>query len=221
MDFMSFLKNNFWHVAPNIGLGVIAVVIILERFQALFMKYKMPSPEALQSFMMQLQNQILRANIKDAINQCTMLENSNLAARVIKEGLTRANLPESSIQDGLSMGLNRLSMLLQARISFLSVIANVATLIGLVGTIVGLIDSFEALAFADPQQKSTLLASGISTSMNATLLGLAVAIVCLLAYSLLSHQSNKILAEIEQAAMMSLDWLRQRAYGVAGSPDEK
>jgi biopolymer transport protein ExbB/TolQ len=208
MDFLSFIKNNIWHVLPNLTLGVFALAIILERTKVLFFQYRSAN---LESFLQQIQNHILRANIKDAITQCD-LEKSSLTAQVIKEGLLRSHLPESNIQDGLTIGLSKATSLLQKRLSFLSVIANVSTLIGLVGTIIGLIDSFEALAFADPQQKSALLATGISTSMNATLLGLAIAILCLLSYSVLSSQSNKITTEIEQSALMSLDWLRQRAY---------
>jgi biopolymer transport protein ExbB/TolQ len=128
--------------------------------------------------------------------------------------LLRAHQPESLIENSLEIAIHEAQQSIQKRTAFLSTIANVATLLGLFGTIAGLIHSFEAVGQADPQQKSALLAAGISTAMNATMMGLAVAIPCMVAFSFLMNQSNRIVAEVEQSAVRILDLLKQRFYRV-------
>jgi hypothetical protein len=91
-------------------------------------------------------------------------------------------------------------------------IANVATLLGLLGTIAGLIHSFEAVGHADAQQKAALLAAGISTAMNATMLGLGVAIPCMVAFSFLVNRQNQLIGDVDQSAVQILDILKQRYY---------
>jgi biopolymer transport protein ExbB/TolQ len=61
---------------------------------------------------------------------------------------------------------------------------------------------------ADPQQKSALLAAGISAAMNATLLGLAVAIPSMVAFSFLIHRQNELISEVDQAAIRVMDLIR-------------
>lgn len=49
--------------------------------------------------------------------------------------------------------------------------------VGLVGTVYGLVFAFQGVASADPAQKATLLAGGISEAMNATAIGLLSSVI--------------------------------------------
>jgi biopolymer transport protein ExbB/TolQ len=80
-------------------------------------------------------------------------------------------------------------------------LSNVATLTGLLGTVVGLIHSFGAVSNADPAQKGTLLAAGISEAMNCTAFGLIVAIPALLAYAVLQSRTQKCVDEINEGSV--------------------
>ena len=137
---------------------------------------------------------------------------SKLIAQVVREGLLRAHQPESLIEHGLEIAIGEASEKVQARTGFLATIANVATLMGLFGTIIGLIASFEAVGAASAQQRSALLAQGISTAMNATMMGLGVAIPCMLAYAFLMNKANRLNAELDQSAVRTLDLLKQRYF---------
>ena len=57
-----------------------------------------------------------------------------------------------------------------------------------------------------------LLAQGISVAMNATMLGLAVAIPAMVAFSYLMNRSNRLNSEVETAASQVLDLIKQRYY---------
>ena len=65
---------------------------------------------------------------------------------------------------------------------------------------------------AAAQQKATLLARGISTAMNATMMGLGVAIPCMVAFSFLMNRTNRLNSEIDRAAVKVIDLINQRYY---------
>ena len=133
-------------------------------------------------------------------------------ANVVREGLLRAHQPESVIAHGLEVAVSEEQDRVQVRTSLLSMIANVATLLGLLGTIMGLIQSFDAVATAKAAERSALLTAGISVAMNATLLGLGVAIPCMIAFSLITNQSNRLNAEVERSAVKIMELIKQRYF---------
>ena len=206
--FFDFLRTSFFHVAPILVIGVIAIAIIAERTRALFSVYPIRNP---QDFFDRLTQMILAGKVGDAVSLCDRMPQKP-AACVVKQALLRAHQPESLIEHGLQLAVGEATQMVQRRTSFLATIANVATLLGLFGTIAGLIASFEAVGHADPQQKSALLAAGISQAMNATMMGLGVAIPCMIAFAFLTNRTNRMIADIDHAAVHIMDILKQRYY---------
>ncbi|MCC7442317.1 MAG: MotA/TolQ/ExbB proton channel family protein [Bdellovibrionales bacterium] len=208
MDFLNFVKDNLGHTAPLILSAALAVAIIVERARTLFVTYPMKNAQA---FFDRVRELVLAGNTASAIALCDENGDKPLA-KVVKTALLRAHQPEPVIENGLELTLSELMHSIQKRTSFLATIANVATLLGLFGTILGLIHSFQAVGHADAQQKSALLAAGISTSMNATMFGLGVAIPCMVAFSLLVNRANSLNSELERGSVRILDILKQRFY---------
>ncbi len=202
------IGQNLMHVLPIILCAVFAGGIILERIKALFKTYPIENSIA---FFEKIQELVLAGKTADAIALCDRLQEKP-AAKVVKAGILRAHQPEGLIEHGLQLAMTDAQTVIQKRTAFLATIANVVTLLGLFGTIAGLIHSFEAVGHADPQQKSALLAAGISTAMNATMMGLAVAIPCMVAYSFLMNRTNRLLSEIETSAVKVMDILKQRYF---------
>lgn len=203
-----FCIEHFTHVFPILASGAIGVVIIFERFFALQISYPLASVDG---FFDRLRVMIMRDRINDAIALCER-HRSKPAARIVREGLMRAHQPEELIASGLEIATQEASERIQARTNYLGTIANVSTLFGLLGTIIGLVQSFEAVGSANAQQRSAMLAAGISTAMNATMLGLGVAIPCMIAFAILNNKAAKLVGEMEQSAMRTLDLLRQRYF---------
>lgn len=208
MGILDFLIHHWTHALPIVIAAVIAVAIMVERTRALFYQYPIKDEE---KFMEHLSQLILSNRIDDAIAYCDQFSGKP-ATRLIKAALKRSHLPEDSVRHAVELSLGEASRSIQKRTAFLATIANVTTLLGLFGTIAGLIASFEAVSLADPQQKSALLAAGISTAMNATMLGLAVAIPCMIAFSFLANRANRLAAEMEDAAVRVIDWIKLRYY---------
>lgn len=212
MNFIEFIKNNLMHVLPILISGAIGVAIVLERLNALFQSYPIHD---LDGFFKQISNLVMVGKIQDAVRVCEQYPKKPVA-KVVKTALLRSHMPETVIEDGLHIAVSDATQSIQRRTSFLATIANVATLMGLMGTILGLINSFDAVGHADAQQKSALLSAGIATAMNATMLGLGVAIPCMIAFSFLMSRSNQLIAQIEDASVKSLDILKQRFYSTEG-----
>lgn len=210
MNFFDFMKNNFFHVLPILIAAAIAVAIAVERFVALFKLYPIHNMDA---FFARISDLVMQDKISEAVSVCDQLPGKP-SAQVVKLALLRAHQPEELIENGLGISVNKAAQSIQKRTQFLATIANVATLLGLLGTIAGLIASFEAVGTADASEKSALLANGISTAMNATMLGLGVAIPCMVLFSFLMNRTNRLVAEVDQSAMQAMDILKQKFYAV-------
>jgi biopolymer transport protein ExbB/TolQ len=207
-DLIDFVGNNFLHIGPILLAAIFAIAIIIERSKALLFSYPIRN---MRGFFEKLRDLVMADRLADALTLCDKYRSKPVAI-VVKEALLRAHQPEDLLEEGLTLAVSEASTKIQARTGYLATIANVATLLGLLGTILGLIHSFEAVGSANAQQRSALLAAGISTAMNATMMGLAVAIPCMVLFSFLMNRTNRLITEIEQSAIRMIDMIKQRCY---------
>jgi biopolymer transport protein ExbB/TolQ len=115
--------------------------------------------------------------------------------------------PDQEIQNAIDEIALRELPRIQRNTHYLSLFANISTLLGLLGTIFGLQEAFGALSAADPSQKATVLANGIAIAMNTTALGLVVAIPCMVMFSVLGAKANSIIEEIDESSVRLLNFL--------------
>ena len=151
-------------------------------------------------------------NIDRAIKLCNAEPHAALP-RVVKAGLTRANRTEKEIDNAIDEATLEVVPVINKRTHYLAMLANVATLTGLLGTIVGLIAAFDAVANASPEMKQTLLAAGIAQAMFTTAGGLIAAIPTLIIHSVISTKTNKILDDVDQYGLKTLNLLSARRRG--------
>ncbi len=177
-------------------IAVLTLAISIERIYVLYFKASMN----VKNFLQQLSPTIARGDLQSAMQFCDSLPTPG--ARVTKSLLIRALAKGESedIDAMIEASLARESHPIERRTSYLSMLANIATLLGLLGTISGLIMSFGAAAKSDPTQKAELLASGISEAMNCTAYGLVVAIIGLLVYALLQGKTQSLIDELKEVA---------------------
>lgn len=171
---------------------VVAMAITIERFIALNFKNKI-DPAA---FINKLLELISRGNINSAIDLCNVSQAA--LPRIVRAGLEEYNKGQSQMQNAMELAAMKEIPKIEKRTQYLSLVANIATLLGLLGTIFGLIDSFAAVSSADASQKAALLASGIAVAMNTTAFGLIVAIPTLIFYSMLNERTTAITDEINE-----------------------
>lgn len=217
MNMIQFLIHHFLQMLPLIILAGLAVAVIAERTMALYWVYPLRNSS---KFFDSVRSAIMADRTGEAIAQCERYGYKPVAY-VVKQGLIRAHHPKEVIEDGLAIATGEAIDRVRARTGYLSMIANVSTLLGLIGTIFGLVRSFEAVGGANAQERSALLAQGISMSMNHTLWGLCIAVPCMIAFSFLTNRSNRIKAELERAAVRTIDIVKQRYIATADIPGQR
>jgi len=193
---------------PILLAAIFALAIAFERLYYVMFRANINGT----AFMAQVQKLIMANNIDRAIKLCNAEPNAALP-RVLKAGLTRANRSEVEIQNAVDEAVLEVFPLLNKRTGYLPMLANVATLTGLLGTIQGLIVAFKAVATASAESKQTLLAAGISTAMYTTAGGLVVAIPTLVLHSIIAARTTKIMDDVDQFALKTVNLLGARRRG--------
>lgn len=209
MDFfLTTMEKGGFFMWPILVSAVFSVAITAERLFYILFRANIDGT----AFMAQVQKLIMANNIDRAIKLCNAEPNRALP-RVLKAGLTRANQKGSDVQNAVEESVLEVYPQLNKRTGFLPMLANVATLLGLLGTIDGLIIAFEAVAHASAETKGALLAAGISTAMFTTYAGLVVAIPILVLHSIVQSRTVKIMDEIDQFSLKTVNLLGARNRG--------
>jgi biopolymer transport protein ExbB len=181
-----------------VGLSVIALAFIVERFIALW-RAKINVNEFLQKIRKAL---IVNRSVREAIKVCEQYRGpvaSIMKAGLLKYGQSKEDI-EKTIENAAMFEMGRL----ERGLTVLATIANVAPLLGFLGTVTGMISSFDALAAAGLSNPG-LVASGIKEALTTTAGGLAVAIPVQVCYNYFMSRINRFVRDIETAANMLLE----------------
>jgi biopolymer transport protein ExbB len=201
LSLLTFMQEGGAFMWIILVVWLVGLAMAIERFLKLNFRYNIDGP----SFMNELQRYVLSNDIQGAIRACS--GTSAMLPKVLKSGLKRASQSSEQIQNALDATSLEVIPKIELRLSTIPFLANISTLVGLLGTIQGLIQSFGAIAAADPSQKAEILAKGISTAMNTTFLGLTSAISLMLIGAFVSAKSEKIINEIDEFSIKLLDLL--------------
>lgn len=105
--------------------------------------------------------------------------------RVVRAAMLSARTGDrDAVRDAAELAAAEESARWFRRIEVLNVVGNLGPLIGLAGTVWGMILAFTSLGQAGGQADPTALSTGISKALFHTLLGLSLAIPCLLVFGL-------------------------------------
>ncbi len=171
---------------------VVSMAIVIERFFFINFKNRIDTT----AFVNKILELLQKGSVTSAVELCSVSKAA--LPRITKAGLEEIGKSPEDIQQAMELAAMNEIPKIEKRTNYLSLLANIATLLGLLGTIFGLIDSFKAVTAADASQKAALLAQGIAVAMNTTAFGLVVAIPTLVVYSMLNERSTAIINEINE-----------------------
>jgi len=166
----------------------------------------------------QIRKLVLANNVDRAVKLCSAT--SAPVAQVAKAGLQRIHRGEIVVAQAIEESLVDVTPMIKKRIQILWSLANIATLIGLLGTVVGLIRAFGAIAAAKPEERSNMLAKGISEALNNTAMGLGIAVSCIIAHAILGGMSKRQASDLETFALKLENLLAESMHG-GGAPQQK
>jgi biopolymer transport protein ExbB len=193
---LSFLHNGGGFMYVILGVSIISLAIFLERASFLYLKLQINSDKIFGRIRISLE----KSNYRAALEECAKIEKHPLG-RILKAGILKSDKRDKEIELSMEETLLQEIPLLKARINYLAMFANIATLLGLLGTIIGLIAAFQGVSNADAGLKQEILASGISVAMSTTAFGLVVAIPCLIGYYILNNRGDYLIEQFEEKAL--------------------
>ena len=127
-------------------------------------------------------------------------------ANVLSAGFSHVEEGFDVIEDAISTSADLETEKLMQKLTWLSVVGNLAPMLGLLGTVQGMIAAFETLGSGTPD--IGLLAGNISQALFTTAAGLTVAVPCVAFYYIFRNTANKIVLRMEALTMEMIKDLR-------------
>ena len=172
-----------------IALSVVALAIIIENFVSL-KRDKLAPPELID----EIQALFEEGQYQEAMELC---ENEpNYFTRVCGAGIAKIGHPFGTIEKAIEEMGDEESIKLHQKVGWLSLIANVAPMMGLLGTVSGMVDAFNEIASSGGQASPAELADGISKALLTTMFGLIVAIPVTAAFAFIRNRMVKTIIEV-------------------------
>lgn len=148
-------------------------------------------------FMMEIRSLLAKKQFDKVLLKCE--EEKHFSSLIISSGLlNRKHGPQVMIEMMQAEG-RRYANLLWQRIAFLNEIAVIAPMLGLLGTVLGLF-----FAFYDSNRSTesiTALFDGLGIAVGTTVVGLVVAILAMIFYTMLKFRLVKLMHTIENESL--------------------
>lgn len=147
-------------------------------------------PDELQN---RLREQLKQGQLGEAMGTCQA--EPGFLSFVVAQGLAECEGGWTAVEKALEDALAEQAARLLRKIEYLSVIGNIAPMIGLLGTVTGMIFAFQEVAASQGSAGAADLAEGIYQALVTTVGGLLVAIPSLAAFAVLRNRVDHLVAE--------------------------
>lgn len=166
-------------------------------------------------------NEVLPAGLAEAVRQALLtgqVQQADAACRrspsvlgfVLHNGLSELELGWPQVEKAMEDALAEQSSRLMRRIEYLSVIGNIAPMVGLLGTVTGMIVAFQQVALSEGAAGAGELAEGIYQALVTTVGGLVVAIPSLGAFAIFRNRVDGLIAEAAYESQHALGPIKRR-----------
>ena len=208
--FAKFLEDGGTLMYVNLLTSIIVIATIVDRLIFFLVKSSVNA----RAYLENIRKLVLANNLDRAVKLCSAT--TAPVAQVAKAGLQRVHRGEIAVAQAIEESLVDVTPMIKQRIQVLWSLANIATLIGLLGTVAGLIRAFGAVAAAKPEERSNLLAKGISEALNNTAMGLGIAVSCIIAHAILGSMSKRQASDFEAFSLKLENLLAETAHSPGG-----
>lgn len=174
-----------------LGLASVGgVMAIIYKFLSLSPERVMPARLAREVAM--FERRVEENNVENVLRE--FQEGRSALARLGAVAIKHRGKPRDEITQAVEACAREETVQLHAGIGVLDVVITVAPLLGLLGTASGLVVIFQGLGETTDH---LLIASGIAEALSTTIVGLAVAVPCVIAHSYFTRRIERLTARLE------------------------
>lgn len=170
-------------------LSIAAVALVIEHIMTIRAQVLMPPG------LDEEVRQLLAAGRLGPADQACQMQPSFLSF-VLRAGFAEVDGGWPAVEKAMEDATAEQSSRLFRKIEYLSVIGNIAPMLGLLGTVVGMIFAFRELADSQGAPRAADLAEGIYLALVTTVEGLIVAIPSLAAFAIFRNRVDHFVAEV-------------------------
>jgi len=201
---LTFVQQGGWVMVPLVLSSIVALTVCIEL--AIALRRRRIIPGALSQAIEQLASAAGASELASRVEK----DRSPLA-NVVRSILMNRSLPRLENQEELLLAGRQEAHRLERGLIALEIIAAIAPLLGLLG----MVDVFDVVSKEGIGQAATL-SVGIKKALYTTVMGLIVAIPCLIAHSCFGKRVDDLVLQIERYATLLLNKLY--LAGPSGKP---
>ncbi len=194
-----------------IALSILSVYLMIDQFLTLRRKEVIPTNLA-----EEVRQLLSQGRLPEADQLCR--NRPSPLAFVLLSGLAEIDFGWSAMEKSMEDAVAEQSAKLLRKLEYLSVIGNLAPMLGLLGTVTGMILAFQQVAISQGAAGPAQLAEGIYSALATTVAGLVVAIPSLGIFAVLRNRIDQLVAEIAYLAQQVFAPVRRRGVKVAPRP---
>ncbi len=156
-----------------------------------------------------VRNSLMNGDVTSAREACNA--KPSFLSFVLMHGISELEFGWNSVEKAIEDALAEQSARLFRKIEYLSVIGNIAPMVGLLGTVIGMIVAFQSVAATQGTASAPQLATGIYQALVTTVGGLIVAIPSIAAFAIFRNRVDQFVAEAAYMAQHVFAPLRRKA----------
>ncbi len=194
-------SGSFWTILKAGGavgavimlLSIAAVALVIEHIMTIREPVLMPP-----GLGADVRGMLAERRLAPARQRCR--SDPSFLAFVLEAGLAEADGGWPAVEKAMEDAAADQSARLFRKIEYLSVIGNIAPMLGLLGTVIGMILAFRQVADTQGAARAADLAEGIYLALITTVEGLIVAIPSLAAFAVFRNRVDQLVAEASYVA---------------------
>jgi len=159
-------------------------------------------------FMADLHSKISQGDLEAARKQCR--QTPGPVAAICLQGLTHAGDTAAEREHIMESHGTVLTAQLEKGCSWIKLFIAIAPSLGFLGTVIGMVMAFDQIQSVGDFGPRTV-AAGMKVALITTIFGIIVAIILQLFYNYILGRVDRLVDEMEEAAITVNDWLQQKA----------
>ena len=179
------------------GLSITALALVVEHWLTIRADVLMPHGLA-----DHVHKRLSQGDLAGARQLCA--NHPSFLGFVIETALAEVEGGWTAVEKALEDAAAEQAARLYRKIEYLSVIGNIAPMVGLLGTVVGMVIAFQEVASTQGAPRAAQLASGIYQALVTTVAGLIIAIPALGVFAVFRNRVDQLAAEASYAAQHAI-----------------